>query len=169
MVRIRKAKARDLDAMIPLWHQMHTFHIPFSKPYYRLRSRKKAFAAARKHLETSIQEEGALVYVAVKDGKIVGYLKAEITHRAPVFPESQRVVLLDTVVVEESHRQMGIFTKLQRRLEADAVRLGAMHIQLSVDVLNFAKDIYQRAGYEIRQLHLVKPLSQRHRRGRTHG
>lgn len=119
-MRIRKAKPIDLAAVVPLWSEMHSSHIPFSPSFYKPRSKQQALTAIRKHFQDSIKEEGALIYVAVDGHEIVGYLKAKLTGRPPVFPPSHKVVLLDSVIIKQSYRQQGIFFKFQKRLEADA-------------------------------------------------
>ena len=145
--------------MVPLWYEMHSVHIPFSPSFYKLRSKQQALTAIRKHFQDSIKEEGALIYVAVDGQEIVGYLKAKLTGRPPVFPTSHKVVLLDSVIIKQSYRQQGIFLEFQKRLEADARKLGAKHIQLSVDMLNSAKQVYEKAGYRPRQVLMVKSLA----------
>lgn len=156
-----------MAAIVPLWYEMHSSHIPFSSSFYKLRSKQHSLTAARKHFEDSLKEKGALIYVAVDGQEIVGYLKSKLTGRPPVFPPSQKVVLLDSVIVKQSYRQQGIFSRFQKRLEADARKLGAKHIQLSVDMLNSAKQVYEKSGYSPRQVLMVKSLAKSKRKALT--
>ena len=156
-MRIRKAREQDLANLVTLWWQMHTSHYQYDKAYYKLAPKKKACAAARKHLKEMISSKNAVVLVAEESATLLGSLLAHVVDRPPVFPPQKRV-LLDSVIVDEKHRGKGIYSKLQKRLDKIAKDKGAIYIELYVDTSSPVVEIYKRKGYSPRHLKMVKKL-----------
>lgn len=155
-MKIRKANLEDIDKLMPLWFQMHTSHYKYNKLFYNLKPKEEAFKAIHKHFEDFIRNEESFILVAEIDKKIVAYLKTKESTRPPVFPENQKIMLLDAAVVEENFRGRGIYKELQKELETEAQKRGAMYIELNVDVMNPAKNTYKNVGYEPRQIRMIK-------------
>ena len=159
-MKIRKARKEDIDSLVPLWYQMHTSHYKYNKEFYRLKPKEAAEKVTAKYFEDSLKLDQSIILVAEINQKIVGYLKAEESTRPPVFPENQKVIILDSVVIDEKFRGQGIYKKLQKELETEARKRNVMHIELCVDIMNTAKNIYESEGYEPRQLKMIKRMKE---------
>ncbi|MCP4178876.1 MAG: GNAT family N-acetyltransferase [bacterium] len=157
-MKIRKAKLCDVEKLIPLWFQMHTSHYKFSESFYKLRPKEEAYNAIKKHFEESINDNLSFFLVAEIDQEIIAFLKAKELDRPHVFPEKQKIMFLNAVVVNIKYRHKGIFNTLQKELEVESRKRGLLHIELHVDVMNFVKKIYKDKGYEPRQITMVKKI-----------
>ena len=156
-MKIRKAKEKDIDDLIPLCWQMHTSHYKYDKRYYKLAPKKKACEAIRKYFKKMINDTNTISLVAEDNGQLIGRLSARIMDRPPVF-SSQKRIILEGCVVDEKYRSRGIYSRLQKRLEEIARSKKARYIELNVDILNDAKEAYKSKGYIPRHVMMVKEI-----------
>ena len=108
MLKLRKAKQADVDAILDIWCELMDFHEQFDPTFKRARNGHKAFG---KYLSSQITSRKAIVLLAVEDGKIQGYLLAHTAEKPPVFAARKYGMITD-LAVTEANRRGGIGTKL---------------------------------------------------------
>ncbi|MBR6069591.1 MAG: GNAT family N-acetyltransferase [Ruminococcus sp.] len=103
---------------------------------------------------------GDVIYVAVSDGEVVGYISVE------VYPD---YVYLDDLSVTEAFRGMGIGTKLIKFAERYAADSSVSSAALHVERTNTAaRYLYQRLGYAVTDEDESRLKMTKHiRKGRT--
>ena len=103
---------------------------------------------------------GDVIYVAVSDGEVVGYISVE------VYPD---FVYLDDLSVTEAFRGMGIGTKLIKFAERYAADSSVSSAALHVERTNTAaRYLYQRLGYAVTDEDESRLKMTKHiRKGRT--
>ena len=101
--QIRLATASDIPAIMGLWQDLMTFHLPFNS-FFELRS--DAAEKFRTFLSSNIQNtEKAHVFVAVGKNQVIGYMMGVIHPTAPVFKIDQVGEIMDAFVATECRRQ----------------------------------------------------------------
>jgi len=104
------------------------------------------------------RDEDAAVFVAEREGRLVGYCHVECAETPPVFargPEGN----VNEVYVAPDHREDGIAGDLMDRAEAWAEDRDCEHVTLSVNADNeTARRVYESRGYETRRHKMDKRL-----------
>ncbi|MDJ0270866.1 MAG: GNAT family N-acetyltransferase [Aigarchaeota archaeon] len=85
-VTFRKATLNDLDRLVDLLIRQKRLNEEFD-PLLRLR--EDIAETGRKYLEEAIMSENSLVVVAEADGRVVGFLKADIKERLFYYPKTE--------------------------------------------------------------------------------
>jgi ribosomal protein S18 acetylase RimI-like enzyme len=104
-VRVRTARAADLDALAGMWEQLATYHVELGGPEYRLARGWKA--AWQRFTRSHIRRKDRLCLAAEIDGITVGFLLAAILQRPKVFEHRTYGHIYD-VFVDAAHRNRGI-------------------------------------------------------------
>jgi ribosomal-protein-alanine acetyltransferase len=129
-LRIRRASARDLEALLALEHD--------------------AFAGdrlSRRQVRRHLQGASARLVVATRGRRIAGYALV-------FFRRASAVARLYSIAVAASERGAGIGARLLEACERLARRRGARELRLEVRVRNAAaRRLYERAGFHPFGLH----------------
>lgn len=122
-VVVRQATIDDIDALADLLAELFTA--------------EKDFNVSRENQKTGlgmlIDNDGACVLAAEKNGRIVGMVTGQLVVSTA---EGGRSVLLEDLCVTRSSRRKGIGTKLMESIAAWGIRKGARRIQLLADRTN---------------------------------
>jgi len=113
------------------------------------------------HLLKTCAEQDGTLFIAEVGGQVVGF--AAVQSRVPnedVDESDYLFALISDLGVNESHRGQGIGRALFESCEAFARDRGARWLRIGVLGRNeVARGLYERCGFEDRQVLLEKPLS----------
>lgn len=105
-----------------------------------------------------VNSDNKLAYTAKENGRILGYIVAEIINLKGVFKKTV-IVYVNDLYVSEKARGQHIGSSLMARIEEDVRRIKAQRIELMV--WNFNQEaiaFYERLGYGIRSMIMDKVL-----------
>jgi len=128
----------------------------FAEPYDELAedARRDAVAYRREQL----RDENAALFVAEREGRLVGYTHVDYGETPPVFARGAEANV-NEVYVAPDYRGNGIAGDLLDRAEAWAADRDCEHVTLSVNVDNeTARRVYESRGYETRRHKMDKRL-----------
>ena len=153
---IRFACENDIPQMLDLLLQVGEVHHQIRPDLFRAGAQKYDEAALRRLLKTS----GRPILAAEEDGKMVGYAFCilQITKDDPVLCD-RRVLYIDDLCVDESHRGRGIAGALYRRSLELAKELSCDAVTLNVwwgndNALRF----YENCGLQRQKIGMEKVL-----------
>lgn len=139
---IREAKAEDLGSISELMQRFIALNGEFDP---MLRSREDSEGSIRDYLESAISSDSASIFVAELDGKLVGFLKAEI--RSRVFHEPDMEGVIQEFYVLPQFRRRGVGERLVRyaidRLKERVGLVTAEFPSLNTIAVNF----YKKMGF----------------------
>ncbi len=129
--KIEKATETDVEQIIQLWIQLMQLHQTFGTSCF------SGFEKFQQDYETLMQARivtnDNAVLVAKADGKVVGFVTAEIS--TSVFSESNNEIMLckvDDIMIDENFRRQKIGYALIDNLKDWAARFDAYSIELKV-------------------------------------
>jgi GNAT superfamily N-acetyltransferase len=136
MAEIRTARAEldDLDVLVPLFDG-----------YRRFYEQPSDLAGARAYLAERIKRSESVIFLAVRDGTIVGF-----TQLYPSFSSvsMQRLWVLNDLFVAAEGRSSGAGRALLDRAERWAAETGAKGLTLSTQITNLAAQrLYEACGW----------------------
>ena len=151
---IRPAQQTDIDDIFALWCESMRYHEeldPFIFGFDVTRAQE-----ARKFLSEHMEKESSIVLVALKNGKIVGYLLGSICARQP-FQKLHEIGHIYDIVVTENERRHGIGTMLLHKAFVFFKKKNHDTVMLSVSDKNGAAlRFYERHGFETYVRTMVK-------------
>jgi ribosomal protein S18 acetylase RimI-like enzyme len=105
-----------------------------------------------------VADEHARVFVAVREGSVVGYLIAYLEERvATPIRRGRRFLEIDQIGVESEHRHQGIGKALLRAAETYARDLRVTILQLNTWSFNErGQEFFTRLGYVPKVLRMIK-------------
>lgn len=135
---IRPLQLGDVDAIMRLHRELGW------NPAFRADG-----STLKQRLESLIHEESALLLVAVKGKKVVGYIHGEIV-KYLLFAGSE--MLMSEVFVREAVREQGIGKSLIEAIESEAVKQRCFRISVlnSRERESYKREFYPSLGYEER-------------------
>lgn len=110
-MKIRKATPADLPAIVELWKDLMDFHYNLDSFFSRSKDGHENFL---KWVEKEMESDSAELFVADSSGKILGYIKIEISNYPPVFELKKYGMISDAAVATE-YRRKGIGEALYQR------------------------------------------------------
>ena len=127
-ISIRRANQNDYDNLLPLFRQVHAFHVFVRPDLYK----ENATPVERKLFESQLVDGRQHIFVAAEGHEIVGVAvtkEEEITENT--FVLARKVLVIDSFVVAEKHRKKGIGKILAnyvidfgKGLKVDGIELG---------------------------------------------
>lgn len=127
-ISIRNADRNDYESLLPLFRQVHNFHVSLRPDLYI----DNAYPVEQKFFEHQLNDAQQHIFVATIDKDIVGVIvtkEEEITETS--FVKGRKVLVINSLCVAETHRKKGIGKKLTkyvfdfgRRLSVDSIELG---------------------------------------------
>ena len=154
--QIRLATTSDISAIMGLWQDLMTFHLPFNSFFELSFNAKEKF---RDYLSSNIQNtEKAHVFVAVVNNQVVGYMMGVIQTTAPVFKIDQVGAIMDAFVATEYRRQnLGecLYNKLKTWFKMRKVK----RVDVSIVVGNpLSSQFWEKMGFKPLLHHLYKEI-----------
>ena len=153
---IRFACEKDIPQMLDLLLQVGEVHHQIRPDLFRAGAQKYDEAALKRLLKTSDRP----ILAAEEGGKMVGYAFCilQITKDDPVLCD-RRVLYIDDLCVDESHRGRGIAGALYRRSLELAKELSCDAVTLNVWCGNdSAMAFYESRGLKPRNIHMEAKL-----------
>jgi len=99
---IRKAKIKDLDKLIGLFLELCEYMTEID-PSYRLSKNKKGVVL--KYLRRFIYVGYRNIFVAEKDGELVGFMTAMVVKNSPLFLEKNFGLISEAYVIEKMRKK----------------------------------------------------------------
>ncbi|HEX3149998.1 MAG TPA: GNAT family N-acetyltransferase [Gemmataceae bacterium] len=134
-IDIRRATLADLDLVAPLFDRYRQFY-----------GCSEDLELARRFLGERLERGESVIFVAVVDGKGVGF-----TQLYPTFTSIgvRRAWLLNDLYVSSDARRMGIGRRLMDAAKTMAVGMGAAWLELATATDNHAAQaLYRSCGYK---------------------
>jgi GNAT superfamily N-acetyltransferase len=131
---IRQATVSDLDGLVPLFDGYRQFYRQASEP-----------DRIRKFLLDRFEHNQSVIFVAVKDGRAVGF-----TQIYPSFSSGAlaRIFILNDLFVDPGARLIGTGSALLQAAAEYGRRVGALRLVLSTEVTNTpAQSLYEKLGW----------------------
>ncbi len=160
---IRSAHVRDIEALCPLYHEFHEFHV-YGVPD-RLQSARTS-EGPDKHRELAaklkkiIEDNNAAILIAEIDNRTVGLAEVYIREDEPnPLRICYKYAYLQSLIVSEAWRRQGIGLQLLTSCEEWARQMNAMEMRL--DTWEFDKGpfrFYERQGYRTLRRTMVRKL-----------
>lgn len=105
-------------------------------------------------LEQSLQDPNSKIYVSEVENKIVGFIEERFF---PDFVEASTLGLIQSLIVDETYRKLGVGAKLLRKAIEEAERRNAMEIHVWMEFDNEqARNFYVKQEFNKRALLLER-------------
>ena len=154
---IRKAKKGDIDEIIRIADQLRKTEAPLDKTK-NMKDDSYLSDVYKKRQLDYIASRKKLYFVAVLDGKIVGYINGYIGENSEVY-YYEPVAYLDCLCVDKSVRNKGIGKKLIDEFTKTVKSKGAKYIKLNAFENNIpAVTLYKELGYEEYSVYYMKKI-----------
>lgn len=131
---VRRALKSDVDAVTECWSDFLTEQSSVDE---RLRISEDARERWENDMPLWLEDETRRVYVAERDGAVVGFATAHRTAPPPIY-ESRGEVYFDEIYVLPDHRREGLGEQLVEAVVAWSDRVQAERVRLSVLAQNDA-------------------------------
>ena len=142
---VRKATRQDIPAIVRLGEELLDFHKDRDPFFTRAANSRDVFA---KFVEANICSEAACVYVAVVNGKIVGYCQGMLEKHPPVLVETDYGHILD-MMVTANFRRTGAGEKMVSALRDWFLLKGVHRIEVRRLISNeIASRFWAKMGFE---------------------
>ena len=125
---IRNAKRSDYESLLPLFRQVHKFHVSVRPDLYK----ENSTPVEREFFENQLIDGKHHIFVATISNDIVGVVvtkEEEVTENT--FVKERKVLYITSLCIAETHRKKGIGKKLTkyvfdfgRSLKVDSIELG---------------------------------------------
>jgi ribosomal protein S18 acetylase RimI-like enzyme len=127
-ISIRNAEQNDYDFLLPLFRQVHEFHVFVRPDLYK----ENSTPVEQEFYESQLIDSKQHIFVATIGNDIVGVIvtkEEEVTENT--FVKARKVLYIKSLCVLETHRKKGIGKKLTiyvfdfgRSLKVDSIELG---------------------------------------------
>jgi len=152
-VEIRKPKIEDLDGLMAIWIEDGIFHNRIDPGYYR------EFSDDKTYMTNVINEDNPHIYVAILEGKVVGFITYELGKADYLDTNIQRYGEVMELFVNENARGKGIGRALLNKVEAELKGQGITWVKLQCSTFNpNALKFYEKQSYKDRQRLLFKEI-----------
>lgn len=154
-VHIRRATARDIKEILPVWGELAVYHADLDPAFTPSADWPHEYGA---YLRTLIGRDDALAVIARDDTELVGYAVGRITHLPPFFEHRHRGYIHD-VYVRAPHRLRGIGRRLIGEIFAWFNRQGVTVVELTVAANNEdAESFWRKLGFRTYMLQMKRVL-----------
>ena len=156
-VSIRAATLADYDALCPVFTEGDAFHVRALPDVFRA---AEGAPRSRQFIAAILTDPNAALFVADSAGAIAGIVIVVIREAAAVpILVPRRYAFVDSLVVREPFRRMGIGRLLMERVHRWSRERGLGEVELNVWEFNQgARSLYASLGYETSRRTLVKRL-----------
>ena len=154
MVHIRRATARDIEEILPVWGELAVYHADLDAAFTPAPEWPQEYGT---YLRSLMSRDDALAVIARDGAHLVGYAVGRITSLPPFFERRQRGYIHD-VYVRERYRHRGIGRRLVDEILAWFGRRNVTLVELTVAANNTdAASFWRALGFET-YMHQMKKL-----------
>ncbi|HEY3247945.1 MAG TPA: GNAT family N-acetyltransferase [bacterium] len=154
MVHIRRATARDIKEILPVWGELAVYHADLDPAFTPSPEWPYEYGA---YLRALIGREDALAVIARDGPRLVGYAVGRITSLPSFFEHRSRGYIHD-VYVRETHRHRGIGRRLVEEILTWFAGRNVTLVELTVAANNGEAALFWHAlGFET-YMHQMKRL-----------
>ena len=144
-MEIKEATTKQIPQIIEQWKELMDFHSKLDLFFTR---RKEGHTNFKKYLIKCIESDDAIVYIAVENEEILGYILAKIQEYPPVL-ETENYVEITDLYVKSSHRRQKIGKKLVRKVINYFKKKGPFRIEMKVASKNTEGiNFWKHQGFE---------------------
>jgi ribosomal protein S18 acetylase RimI-like enzyme len=164
MITIRPVKPGEFEALTDLKLEMNRAEhalLPETSPIRSMLDlSREAAATGVQHYFEAVGQLGGAIFVAEKDGQVVGSILWHVVQASAAFTEqASRMAMICGVVVAPQARGLGLGRLLMRHVEASIRDAGIGYAMLEVTADNVpAQGLYLAEGYSRLELAMVKAL-----------
>ncbi len=156
-MEIAKATIKDIAELVPLSHQLSLDTYNQMPDEYN----KPNIKTSQEYIENTFEDNcESVVFKAVENDKIVGYLILRIDNYTPaeMFVNPKRGCI-ESLCVDEKHRRRGIARLLIKEAEVRLKKIGIKKLTLEVYFSNSAAiSLYNKIGFYDLQKSIVKDI-----------
>ncbi|WP_078552141.1 GNAT family N-acetyltransferase [Bacillus alkalicellulosilyticus] len=127
-ILIRTATQSDYESLLPLFRQVHEFHVLVKPDLYK----ENSTPVEKEFFENQLIDGKHQILVAMIDNEVVGVVvtkEEEVTENT--FVKERKIIYIKSICVAETHRKKGIGKKLityvfdlGKSLNVDSIELG---------------------------------------------
>jgi len=155
---IRRATARDIKQILPVWGELAGFHASLDPAFTPSSEWPREYGA---YLKTLMAREDTLALVAKENQEIIGYAVGRITTLPPFFEHRFRGYIHD-VYVRGEFRRRGLGRRLVEEILAWFGRRGVTLVELTVAANNSeAFPFWKRLGFFVYMHQMKRELRER--------
>ncbi len=155
-VQIRRATARDIKAILPVWGELASYHAALDPAFSPAPNWPQEYGA---YLRTLMSRDDALAVVARDADEVIGYAVGRISTLPPFFEHRYRGYIHD-VFTKEQFRRTGVGRRLVEELFAWFRLHGVSVIELTVAANNTdALPFWERLGFQTYMHQMKRALS----------
>ncbi len=137
-IEYRQAIEKDIPKVVELWKEFIDFHKIRDSFFSRSKEGPENFG---KFIAANLRKDDAIVYVAEKDGEVIGHILATIQNYPPVF-EIKRYGLVNDLAVASAYRRFGIGQHLFAMVNDWFVKKDIRRIEIEVAIANKASTLF---------------------------
>lgn len=152
-VQIRRATARDVKEMLPVWGELAGFHAHLDPAFTPSPQWPREYGA---YLRTLLGRDDAIAVVARDGPQIIGYAVGRITTLPPFFEHRYRGYIHD-VYVRDAYRHRGTGRRMVEEILDWLRHRGVTMVELTVAANNDAIRFWERLGFHT-YMHQMKLL-----------
>jgi ribosomal protein S18 acetylase RimI-like enzyme len=143
-VQIRRATARDVREILPVWGELAGFHANLDPAFTPSAQWPREYGA---YLRTLMTRDDALAVIAKEGPEIIGYAIGRITALPSFFEHRFRGYIHD-VYVREAHRRQGVGRRMVEEILDWLRGRGVTMVELTVAANNDATQFWERLGFQ---------------------
>jgi ribosomal protein S18 acetylase RimI-like enzyme len=153
---IREMTPADLPQVLSLWNELIEHHKPISNSLYQVTM--SADMTYERWLMRRLKEDGAQVWLAVRNEEIVGYVLIMMGFRSPVY-EVNNVGMICDLIVTRSLRRQSIATSLVSHAMLALLNQGVKTVQVNYDHENAEASLFwTKMGFAPRLIEAYRHL-----------
>ena len=144
IMKIRNAKAEDINRIVELWYEMMLFHVKISDIY---KMKPNAKSLYHDYVKECIHDSSKEIFLYENNHIIGGYIFVEITALPPVYEES-RIGVITEIGVNSRERRSGIGKLLLDKAEDWLTKQDIHRAECTVSIDNpVSQSFWKNNGY----------------------
>ena len=146
---VREAVEQDYEGISEIFTEVNVMHSEALPSIFVEPEEHEEPARDRKFISDDIANENAALFVAEKDGQIIGIIHVSI-RESPDIPimVKRRYGYVDTIAIANEFRNSGVGKALMREAERWAIQKNVSQLELNVwDFNQNASAFFQKLGY----------------------
>ncbi len=145
MLEIIKASEINLDELFELHVKYMTYHKKIDSYFNFTLDASEEWKA---HIKKLLNDESKVVFIALKEGTIIGFIDAGITKKAPIY-EIQNVGSIGAIFVISEYRRQGIAKALAEEVFKWMKKKGIDYVEHPISAKNNASlQTWKSLGFE---------------------
>jgi GNAT superfamily N-acetyltransferase len=140
-MKIREARPKDVPSLQELWVEFMDHHSHLDPDYTRSEDAVTNWA---KYIHSNFENDSAVVYVAIEDGRPVGYIGALLREYPPVYA-IRNYGFIEEIAVTKKYRRQGIASRLWSAAEEWVRSQGVTRIKVNIDAANAESQVFLRS------------------------